>query len=373
MNNRGKYAHAPRTPQYLLYLDLSAIDGQSLRDVAQKLGVSHPTFRRYLDGKEVPSRPNFDAEFADYCYAKRQLRAQAALNLEPGTLNAKEDLPMLTQQPMPNEALAHWGMTRDPFTLELLDSADIADLKELNKAEKKILRAIEKQEWAIITGEVGAGKTTLMRRLHERLATRHDVRLCQPRLFEPQKLSAGHICSALIDDLGLEAPNYVRASVERTARLIGETLQSYKAEGLKLAIIIDEAHLLSSDALKALKRIYDVKAEHQNTLGIILVGQPGLARRLRGDVTLSEVTQRVDLFELNSLNGSSKLYLRHKLDRAGVGDKELFTDGAVKLMAERAHTPLAFNNLAAAALTMGWQVGADQVSVEIVKSVYGGR
>ncbi|MGE0680012.1 MAG: ExeA family protein [Candidatus Binatia bacterium] len=351
----------PMTPQAALFSGLET----SVREGAKALRISHPTFSRYLRGYAVSSRPHFDAEFTAYVEQHRATNTSHEHN--------KEELPMLTQHPMPEDALKHWGMNRDPFGLELLSGDDIVDLKELTKAERKILRAIEKQEWCIITGEVGSGKTTLMRRLKEKLSTRPDVRLVLPRLFEPQKLSASHICSALIDDLGLEAGSSIRASVERTARLVGETLQSYKAEGLNLAIIIDEAHLLQSDALKALKRIYDVKTQsHQNTLGIVLIGQPFLARRLRGDITLSEVTQRVDLFELHSLNGSSKLYLQKKLERAGLGT-DPFTDGAVKLIAARAHTPLAFNNLVAAALIAGWEVGAEQISVEIIKSVYGGR
>ena len=288
---------------------------------------------------------------------------------------------MLTQQPLGDDVLKHWGLQRDPFAHELAAPEDIIDMPELRKAERQIMRAIDRAGWCAVTGQVGSGKTVLLQKIEARLATRRDIALVKPQAFEKQYLGARHICTAILEDLNI--PYSAGGGLESLARRVGEALRGSLRDNRRVVLLIDEAHLLRIDALLALKRIYEVQDGFRKTLAIILLGQQWLARNLKGNLQLAEAAQRIDLYEIESLNGSTSLYLKHKLARAGAdstsagstsaGRKEIFAASAIKEITARADTPLALNNLAAAALMAGWDLGEDTITGDTIRSVYGGK
>ena len=162
-------------------------------------------------------------------------------------------------------------------------------------------------------------------------------------------------------------------TLEYKARLVGRTLEEAYRDGKKVVIVIDEAHLLRPEALLALKRIYEFEIGFKKLLSIILVGQQGLARQLKSNFELAEVSQRVDLYELGSLNGAVGAYIEHKLSRAGLNgaDKDIFDRAALKAIGDRADTPLSVNNLAALALITAHDLSEKHVTGEIVKGIQG--
>ncbi len=275
---------------------------------------------------------------------------------------------VLTKISLSEEVLDHFGLKRDPFTNEMGEAEDIFDTKELRDAEKVIMRAVDKAGWTAVTGEIGSGKSTLLKRVESRLVKKKDVLLVKPRIIEKQFLGASHVCDSILQDIGSHAA-LTHRTLEFKARLVGRTLEECFRDGKKVVILIDEAHLLRDDALLALKRIYEFEIGFKKLLAIILVGQVGLARRLKTNFNLAEVSQRVDLYEIGSLNGALGSYVRHKLERAGSGDKEIFEPAAIKAMADKADTPLAVNNVAAAALIAAWDVGEKKVTAQTVKGL----
>lgn len=280
---------------------------------------------------------------------------------------------MLTKISLPEEALEHWGLRRDPFTNEMEASEDILDLKDLRAAERKILNAVDKNGWVAVTGPVGSGKTILLKKVEGRLAGKKDVVIVKPRIIEKQYLGASHVCDSILEDLGTSSVLH-RATLEHKARLVGRTLEEVYRDGKRVVILIDEAHLLRPEALLALKRIYEFEVGFKKLLSIVLVGQSRLARELKSNFELAEVSQRVDLYELGSLNGAVGQYLLHKLSRAGLNgaSAEIFDKSAIKAIQERADTPLSVNNLASAALLSAWDVSEKHVTGEIVKGIQGG-
>lgn len=278
---------------------------------------------------------------------------------------------MLTQQPLGDDVLKHWGLQRDPFAHELDSLEDIIEMPEMRKAERQIMRAIDRAGWCAVTGQVGSGKTVLLQKIEARLAARRDVALVKPQAFEKQYLGARHICTAILEDLNI--PYSAGGGLESLARRVGEALRGSLRDNRRVVLLIDEAHLLRIDALLALKRIYEVQDGFRKTLAIILLGQQWLARNLKGNLQLAEAAQRIDLYEIESLNGSTSLYLKHKLARAGADSKEIFAASAIKEITARADTPLALNNLAAAALMAGWDLGEEVITGETIRSVYGGK
>lgn len=275
---------------------------------------------------------------------------------------------VLTKISLSEEVLEHFGLKRDPFTNEMEDDSDIVDTKESAKAERKIKTAIEKNGWCAVTGPVGSGKSTLIKKVKAWVIKRRDILIVEPRTLEKQFLGASHVCDALIEDLGGHVSAGQR-TLEYKARMVARILEQSSRDGKKVVVLIDEAHLLRDDALLALKRIYEFELGFKKLLAIVLVGQHHLARRLRNNFALAEVGQRVDLFELGSLNGATGSYLRHKLERAGAKDAEIFDSSALKVIARKADTPLSVNNLAAMALITAVDMGERKINGEIVEAV----
>ena len=287
------------------------------------------------------------------------------------TIDEQEGKIMITKVTLPEETLGYWGLKRDPFTNEMEGGDDIFDSKELGRAEKKIMTAIDKGGWVAVTGPVGSGKSTLLKKVDARLVKRRDVVVVRPRIIEKQCLGASHVCDAILHDLGTGSM-LTRRTLEHKARLVGRTLEEASREGKRVVLIIDEAHLLATDALLALKRIYEFEVGFKKLLSIVLVGQTRLANLLKQNFDLAEVSQRVELFEIGSLNGTLGSYVSHKLERAGLnGGREIFDTSAIKEMQRRADTPLAVNNLAAACLLTAWDTGEKRVDANTVRGIPG--
>lgn len=280
---------------------------------------------------------------------------------------------MLTKISLTEEVLDHFGLKRDPFTNEMESAEDIFDMRELSRAEKKILVAVDKNGWAAVTGEVGSGKTTLLKRIEQRLSRRKDVVIVKPRIIEKQYLGASHVCDSILQDLGTHMVLSHR-TLEHKARLVGRTLEEAYRDGKKVVVLIDEAHLLRDEALLALKRIYEFEIGFKKLLSIVLLGQIALARRLKSNFNLGEVSQRVDLYELGNLNGAVGAYIEHKLSRAGLNGagREIFDKAALRALGERGDTPLSVNNLASLALITAHDLSEKHVTAEIVKGIQGG-
>lgn len=278
---------------------------------------------------------------------------------------------MLTKITLPEEVLEYFHLARDPFSNEMEGQDDILDTKELGRAEKKILNAVDKGGWIAVTGPVGSGKSTLLKKIKAKLARRRDVAIVEPRTLEKQFLGASHVCDSILQDLGT-ASVLTHRTLEHKARLVGRTLEEAYKDNRRVIVLIDEAHLLRPDALLALKRIYEFEIGFKKLLSIILIGQESLARQLRTNFQLTEVSQRVDLYEIGSLNGSLGAYVQHKLDRAGGAGRELFDRSAYKEIGKHWDTPLMVNNVAAAALLRAKDLGEKVVNGEIVGLVQGG-
>lgn len=344
--------------------------GESVMVVARQLGVSHGALLDYLTCGVVPHEArDLPARIDRYVAAKTN--PQPVAPQAPRTL--KKDTDMLTKVALTQEVLDHWKLSRDPFTNEVLNVEDICDLGELRKAERKILNAVTHAGWVAITGPVGSGKTTLLKRVEAKIEQQKEVRIVKPMLLEKQHMRASHIVEAILRDLEIET-TWSSRSTEAKSRLVGEALRSFHLLGSKVVLLIDEAHLLHPYTLLGLKRIHELDHKFNKLLSIILIGQQSLARQLKGNFQLTEVGQRVDLFELEGMNGSTGRYLAYKLERAGAqAASEVFLPAAIKAIAERVDTPLSINNLAAAAMAEAYKVGEAKITADIVKAIVPGR
>ena len=176
-----------------------------------------------------------------------------------------------------------------------------------------------------LTGEVGTGKTTVVRSLLTQAPKHAEIALIlNPRMTPPEFLLA--IC----EELGIPVPAASAASLKDLVDLLSRHLLKAHAEGKRIVLVVDEAQNLSPEVLEQVRLLTNLETETQKLLQIILIGQPEL-RELLGRVDLRQLAQRITgRYHLDPLSGDeTAAYVRHRLRVAG-STREIFTNGALR-------------------------------------------
>jgi general secretion pathway protein A len=176
-----------------------------------------------------------------------------------------------------------------------------------------------------LTGEVGTGKTTVVRTLLSRVPHHADVAvILNPRVTPVEFLLT--IC----EELGLPIEAADRDSVKQMVDALNRRLLSAHAEGRRIIVIVDEAQNLSAETLEQVRLLTNLETPTQKLLQIILIGQPEL-RDLLDRNDLRQLAQRITgRYHLKPLSREeTQGYVRHRLRVAGATG-EIFTPGALR-------------------------------------------
>jgi len=175
-----------------------------------------------------------------------------------------------------------------------------------------------------LTGEVGTGKTTVVRTLLSRVPHHADVAvILNPRVTPVEFLLT--IC----EELGLEIADADRDSVKQMVDALNRRLLQAHADGRRIIVLVDEAQNLSFEVLEQVRLLTNLETPTQKLLQIILIGQPELRDLLdRNDLRqlAQRITGRYHLMPLS--REETKGYVRHRLRVAGAPD-EIFTPAAL--------------------------------------------
>jgi type II secretory pathway predicted ATPase ExeA len=232
-----------------------------------------------------------------------------------------------------------------------------------------------------IPGESGSGKTTLRKLLLDRIKGM-PIRVIFPRTLDKTRLSTGAICQAIINDL---APGTTfRSSLEAQARQVEQVLLASARADNSHVLLIEEAHDLSIQTLKYLKRFYELEDGFRKLLSIILIGQPELKDKLdeQRHPEAREVIRRCEIAELTPLDGDLEKYLAHKLKRVGKEVNDVFEgcafDGIrARLTGHKQGSrervsqlyPLTVNNLVTKAMNRAASLGMPKLTGDLMKEV----
>ena len=211
-----------------------------------------------------------------------------------------------------------------------------------------------------LVAEPGMGKTTLLFQLLQRW----KGYVHSAFLFQTQ-CDSRELIRYLMDDLGLETggEDIVRMHAELNDFLYRET----KA-GRRVVVFIDEAQNLSDTVLETVRLLSDFEAPDKKLLQIILAGQPELEQRLSRP-GLAQLRQRIAIqARLEALPAGEVIrYISHRLAVAGNEGAELFTPGALALIAERSRgIPRLINNICFNALSLGCARQESQIDSDLV-------
>jgi general secretion pathway protein A len=175
-----------------------------------------------------------------------------------------------------------------------------------------------------LTGEVGTGKTTVVRTLLSRVPHHADVAvILNPRVTPVEFLLT--IC----EELGLGIADADRDSVKQMVDALNRRLLSAHADGRRIIVIVDEAQNLSTEVLEQVRLLTNLETPTQKLLQIILIGQPEL-RELLDRTELRQLAQRITgRYHLEPLSREeTRGYVRHRLRVAGAAE-EIFTPSAL--------------------------------------------
>ena len=243
--------------------------------------------------------------------------------------------------------------TPDPRYLFLNDAYE--------EALEQLLYAVEERELALLTGEVGSGKTLLTRALLDRLPASYQVAMVvNPRLSPSQFLWTVA--------RELEVPEPATRVGELLDQIHGRLLD-LDSQGRVALLIVDEAHLIPGRAtFEEIRLLTNFQLDDRNLIAVVLSGQPELRERLLKRRAYRALTQRIGAhFQLRPLTAEDTgAYLEHRLAVAGAG-RLLFTPGAVRrLHAASGGVPRVINHLATQALIEGMVRDAEVVDEEVM-------
>jgi general secretion pathway protein A len=164
-----------------------------------------------------------------------------------------------------------------------------------------------------LTGEVGTGKTTIVRSLLAQTPKNAEIALIlNPRMTAPEFLLT--IC----EELGIGVQNSAPGSLKDLVDILSYYLLHAHAAGKRIVLVVDEAQNLSPDVLEQVRLLTNLETNTQKLLQIILIGQPEL-RELLSRNELRQLAQRITgRYHLNPLSREeTNAYVRHRLRVAG--------------------------------------------------------
>jgi type II secretory pathway predicted ATPase ExeA len=217
--------------------------------------------------------------------------------------------------------------------------------------------------FVVVTGEIGTGKTTLLRYLASRIPGDTVT-----AIVEHAHGGYSRLLRWVADGFALPAAEADDFAIER--RVVDHVARQARF-GRGVLLVVDEAQGLEGEALEQLRMLSNVNGSGRTEFQVMLVGQPALRERLR-ERALRQLAQRVAVdYHLEPLErDETAQYIRHRLRVAGAADEGLFDEPACEAVHE--HTggvPRLVNVMCDFALLYGYSSRAEHIGRELVEEV----
>ncbi|NLR73552.1 ExeA family protein [Leeia aquatica] len=312
---------------------------------------------------------------------------------KPANVSSQEESMLLRKQALFPATRKHFSLFRDPFSDDAIQShEDMYVSPDIRYVREAMLQTAKHGGLLAVVAESGAGKTTLMRDLEDRiLRETQPILIIKPYVLamedndqKGKTLKSTHIAEAIMAAVApLEKP---KSSPEARFAQLHKALRESHAAGYRHCLVIDEAHALPIPTIKHLKRFFELEMGFKKLLSIILIGQPELKTKLsERDAAVREVVQRCELVELAPLEGGRlEDYLKFKLDRMNKPVHEVIDSSGIDALRARLTVntprrdrpetvsllyPLAVGNLLTACMNLAADLGVPLVTADVVKGV----
>jgi type II secretory pathway predicted ATPase ExeA len=238
----------------------------------------------------------------------------------------------LEPEMLTNKAMKHFRVAQHPFADEMRGMGDLYMSNHHMRVREAMIQAANNGSILAVAAECGAGKSTLRECFNEYTKIEMpDLVIIEPEVTDKKLLTAAMIFEAIADELDIKK---LSVGHEKRSRQIKRELIKSVKSGNKHVIVIEEAHDLTNQVLKHLKRVHELRDGFRPLLGIILVGQVELNGNLN-NYDVREFSLRCNVVDLPPLGLSITEYVAHKFSRKGVDHTKVITQCGIDAIKER--------------------------------------
>ncbi|MFA5118308.1 MAG: AAA family ATPase [Candidatus Omnitrophota bacterium] len=233
------------------------------------------------------------------------------------------------------------------------------------EALNSLIYAIEERKgFVVITGEIGAGKTTVTRAVLKKLDAGTKV-----ALITNTHMSAKELISQILEEFEIAR---ISGSKQKMLSQLNDYLIKQLSQNINVVLMIDEAQNLSHNVLEEVRMLSNLETETDKLLQIILIGQPELKKKL-GHKTLEQFRQRIALhYHISPLTqDETTAYILHRLSLVSSnGHAEIFQPQAIDLIFRHSRgVPRVINLICDSALLSGYIADTKTINEGMVLEV----
>ncbi len=353
----------------------------SVVDALRNAGATTTELRQVSLAAAAPEN-----EMAPSALTPEAASTPAEVNQNP---TEKEEPMLLQNTPITPQALKHYNLPRSPFVDDVQSRDDVYQSPAVRYARAALLDAASNHGFVALVGESGAGKTTLVEELEQRLIDEgKDIVIIKPYVLameatdtKGKTLRATHIAEAIA--YALDPQLKIKSSPQTRFAQLHQLLRDSRRAGRRHLLVIEEAHCLPLATLKHLKRFLELKDGMARVIGVALIAQPELRHVLHSqNPEVREVMQRCEVIELPALDNDLEGYIAHKFARFDLAPADVFEPDAFNALRARLIRvprgakggegavstcyPLAVHNLVARAMNAAAAAGYPKVDAAVV-------
>lgn len=398
-------ATQPAEGKRLVISDVAMRLKVSQRDISSATDISKTTLLRiyFNEWPARASRPELEAkliaffERAGATQEEIQTLFHARLANKPRPQRNQEDDTMLPiKATLTRDAQIKFETLTNPFDGRVEEQNQMFNSGETRLAHEAAWQTAINARLTLIKGESGSGKTTVLENLLERIETEgKSVIVIQPSVLgmeesdhKGRRLKSQDIVVAIIRTF--DPTGAMPVGMELKSRKARTLLQDSARAGNSHLLLIEEAHGLSTETLRHMKRLHEYAVLGRRTLlGILLLAHPEIEHKLR-QFNLRELSQRLEQIELQPLgNADLKAYLQTRVKRAGKPLDHYIDDTAIDELRSALTVipggvrqepvsmlyPQAINNVMTSAMNVAARIGAPRVTRDVIRAMQlkGGR
>jgi type II secretory pathway predicted ATPase ExeA len=280
-------------------------------------------------------------------------------------------------------ACDYWGLdlSKEPFgnTIKGLDG--VFSWPAFDEIVERVVFGITRRHFTCLAGSACSAKSTIWSAAQRRMSEEQSAWVCcQPRSIEISALNEGCLLRMVKEtvepDDGTRKTAFKRDR-EARARQVRQLLENENASGHPVVIAINDAHEATVGFLYLLKRIWDDLHGFDRLLGVMLIGQAGLAKTV---TRIPEIAERATILHAPGLGDHIENYVGHELARCGGDLSQVDPDGFDELaklqgpidkagnpnwLTRRDH-PLIVNNVLSTAFSEGHRIKAKTVGRDLI-------
>ena len=222
---------------------------------------------------------------------------------------------------------------------------------------------LSKAPITLITGEIGAGKTTLVQKLLSQVQSDTTI-----GLVSNAQGGRGELIQWVLNALHVEIE--ADASYVQLFQKLQDFLLAEYASGRSVILIFDEAQNLSLEGLEELRMLTNINSNKDVLVQLILVGQPELRDMVR-EPNMKQLAQRITAnFHLSSMTSeTTHQYIAHRLQTAGGSGQEFTPEACDKVFEASGGVPRLINQLCDFAMLYAWSAEESTITASVIDQI----